>query len=226
MELNSLPSNPDSTSSVIKKNKFNTDEFILKNRWPLTFGLIGITLVGLGVFFAKNEGIGQRSNVEVLEATTEAQKADSVVVVEVSGAVESPGVYEMTGGSRIEDALIAAGGVSSDADRIWMEKFLNRAAEVSDGQKVYIPRESEQSDSGSSMISNPVVSGVGGVVTEGRININTASQNQLESLWGIGPVYAQNIIEQRPYSSVEELLSKGVIKQNVYDRNKDKLTVY
>jgi len=48
--------------------------------------------------------------------------------------------------------------------------------------------------------------------TSENININTASQNQLESLWGIGPVTAQNIIEQRPYSTVEELLNKKIFE--------------
>jgi competence protein ComEA len=57
------------------------------------------------------------------------------------------------------------------------------------------------------------------------ININTASASELESLWGIGPVYAQNIIEHRPYSKVEELLEKKVLKENVYERNKSLLTV-
>ena len=60
----------------------------------------------------------------------------------------------------------------------------------------------------------------------GLIDINTASQEELESLWGIGPVYAQNIIEQRPYSNVEELLTKKVIRSDIYEKNKDKLTVY
>ncbi|EKD47123.1 MAG: helix-hairpin-helix DNA-binding motif-containing protein, partial [uncultured bacterium] len=58
------------------------------------------------------------------------------------------------------------------------------------------------------------------------ININAASQSELETLWGIGPVTAQNIIEQRPYSSVEELLSKKIIKQNVYDKIKDQIAVW
>ena len=58
------------------------------------------------------------------------------------------------------------------------------------------------------------------------VNINSASQSELEGLWGIGPVYAQNIIEHRPYSKVEELIEKKILKTNVYDRNKETLTVY
>lgn len=58
------------------------------------------------------------------------------------------------------------------------------------------------------------------------VNVNTATQKELEALWGIGPVTAQNIIEQRPYSTVEELLNKKILKTNVYETNKDKLSVY
>src|SRR3989344_1087747 len=84
------------------------------------------------------------------------------------------------------------------------------------------PSEEENSKIPNSQNSNNEILGV----LDNLININTASQSELESLWGIGPVYAQNIIEQRPYSSVEELLTKKIIKQNVYDRVKDQISVY
>src|SRR3990172_3026747 len=204
-----------------KRKKFNFDELIFKYRWPLTFVLIGVILLGFGVFFAKNEGVDPQPKVEVLESAGEAQNSLSEIFVEVSGAVVNPGVFKFNEGARIEDVLISAGGVSSQGDRVWMEKYLNRAAKVTDGQKIYIPREDEDTSSGQINTENSVVLGTGGVAESRLININTATQGELETLWGIGPVYAQNIIEQRPYSSVEELLSKGVIKQNVYDKNKD-----
>ena len=217
------PTNKDSKIKQFKK--FNLDEFIFKYRWPLTFLLIGAILVGFGVFFAKDNNYANSTKVEVLESATEAQGITSEIVVEVSGAVESPGVYKFVTGARIEDALIAAEGVSADADREWMEKYLNRAAKISDGQKIYVPREGEDPKS-SAANGDSSVSGTGGVVGATAININTATNSELESLWGIGPVYAQNIIEHRPYSSVEELLTRKIIKTNVYERNKDKLTVY
>jgi competence protein ComEA len=142
--------------------------------------------------------------------------------------VEKPGVYKFTSGARVEEVLIVAGGISGDADRERMGKALNRAAKVTDGQKIHIPRVGESAD----------VAGVedfdgcqGETTDEGSgpnylININTARPKELESMWGIGPVTAQNITEQRPYSSVEELLTKKIIKSNVYEKNKDKLTVY
>lgn len=204
---------------------FNFDEFLFKYRWSLTLLLIGAILVGFGVIFAKGGANLSSTKVEVLESATETQDIGSEIVVEVSGAVESPGVYKFSLESRVEDVLIAAGGVSVDADRGWMEKFLNRAAKISDGQKIYIPREGEEVKSTTSN-GNPDEDATGGVAGDGLININTASQKELESLWGIGPVYAQNIIEQRPYSSIEELLTRKILKRNVYERNKDRLTVY
>lgn len=211
-------------SSFKISNKW--EDFLLRYKFQIIFVLIGSILIGFGAFLIKNETDGGSTKVEILEDATESEMKD--LVVEVAGAVENPGVYKLSTNARIEDLLIAAGGLSVNADREWMEKSLNRAAKITDGQKIYIPRTGEQSDvlsakdSGVYQTTSSNFSAGG----SGLININTASQKELESMWGIGPVYAQNIIEQRPYSSVEELLSRKIIKQNVYDRNKDKMTVY
>ena len=200
-------------------------EILYKFRFQILFVLLGLLLVGVGLFSSKKAGwLDSSSKVEVLESSTEGQDGIGGVVVEVAGAVENPGVYQLSEGARIEDALIAAGGISADADREWMEKILNRAAKITDGQKIYIKHIGEES---ANILG--VSSGSGGGLpanSEGVININTASQKELESLPGIGPVTAQNIIEHRPYSSVEELLQKKILKTNVYETNKDRLSVY
>ncbi|MCK4588212.1 helix-hairpin-helix domain-containing protein [Candidatus Woesebacteria bacterium] len=202
----------------------NWNELFFKYRFQILFFLIGAILIGLGLLLVKDSRITS-SKIEVLESTTEGLGEDLEIVVEVAGAVEKPGVYKLTEGVRIEDALISAGGISADADRLWMERSLNRAAKLIDGQKIYIPRKDEQ-------ISGVSVDNSGGYQTisssqgSGLVNINATNQKELESLWGIGPVTAQNIIEQRPYSSVEELLTKKILRSNVYERNKDKLSVY
>ena len=200
-------------------------EILYKFRFQILFVLLGLLLVGVGLFSSKKAGwLDSSSKVEVLESSTEGQDGIGGVVVEVAGAVQSPGVYQLSEGARIEDALIAAGGISADADREWMEKILNRAAKITDGQKIYIKHIGEES---ANILG--VSSGSGGGLpanSEGVININTASQKELESLPGIGPVTAQNIIEHRPYSSVEELLQKKILKTNVYETNKDRLSVY
>ena len=105
---------------------------------------------------------------------------------------------------------------------------MNRAAKVKDGEKIFIPSVDSQSGVLSASQNGVDQSGSStfGANSGDLININNASAKELESMWGIGPVYAQNIIDQRPYSNVDELLTKGVIKQNVYDRNFDIMTVY
>lgn len=221
-----------------RKNKLNLEinweEFLFKYRVQILLLLSGLILLGVGFLVAKGEIITS-PEIEVLENASEAKKSSSPIVVEVVGGVEKPGVYKLAGGARVEDALIAAGGISVNADRDWMEKMLNRAAKLVDGQKIYIPRVGEVSEGqnnqssvlsaknsgGYQSVSSSQGSGLGQLV-----NINTASVEELDSLWGIGRITAQNIIEHRPYSSVEELLTKKIIKKNVYEKNKNRLTVY
>jgi len=212
--------------------KFNFEEFVNKNRVPVVILLVGMILIGLGAFLFKKSYLAKSSGVEVLEATTESESTQKEVVVEIAGAVEKPGVYKMSSDARVNDLLEVAGGLTSDADSDWVEKTINKAAKLVDGQKLYIPNVDEVVDKQTNGVSanfdrgsTDVLGSIGGGQIK-YVNINTATQSELEELWGIGPVYAQKIIEYRPYSSVEELLTKDVIKENVYERNHELLTVY
>lgn len=197
------------------------DSFLSSYRYPLIAVFVGLILIGLGAFYVKSGGDGSETKVEVLSGSTAAQNAE--FVVEVGGAVEKPGVYKLSAESRIDDALVLAGGLSADADRDWVEKTLNRAAKIADGQKIYIPKIGETGT------SHGVLTGgteTGGVPQSSLTNINTASLSELDKLPGIGPVYGQSIIDHRPYSTPEELVSKGALKQGVYEKIKDKVSVY
>ncbi len=202
-------------------------EFLERNKIFLFVFLAGLILISFGALLVKKSIDLSPTKVEVLEETTESDK-DKEIVVEVEGAVERPGVYKLAKNSRIEDVLISAGGFSSIADRGWIEKNLNRAQKLSDGQKIYIPRVDEQSEVLSAKNSGiyQTTSSNFDVRGSALININTASLKELDSLPGIGPVYGQNIIEHRPYSNTSELLSKGVLKKSVYEKIKDLVTVY
>ena len=136
-------------------------------------------------------------------------------MVHVDGAVLKPGVYELSESARVSDAVSASGGLSDSAD---MTK-VNLAAKVSDGQKIYVPKIGESDVKG-------VGVGDAGSGSTGLININTASESQLDTLPGIGPVTAQKIIASRPYSTPEELLTKKAVGQSVYEKIKDLVTVY
>lgn len=200
-------------------------DFFSRNRIFLVAFIGGFVLIGLGILLTRNVG---STKVEVLEATTEGFSAGSEIVVEIAGEVEKPGVYKLAKDARIEDLLVISGGVSSTADREWIEKFLNRAAKLIDGQKLYIPTIGEQSkvSSANNTVGNQTVSPNFSGQGSGLINVNAATLKELDSLPGIGPVYGQNIIEHRPYSNIEELLSKGVLKKSVYEKIKNLIIAY
>jgi competence protein ComEA len=211
-----------------KKKKFNIDEFLNEYKVPIVFGLIGLILVGFGVILFKDTQFLGSDKVEVLESASGVQSDQKDFVVEVAGAVEKPGVYKLDAESRIEDVLVVSGGLSSKADREWVEKYVNRASKLTDGQKLYIPAVGEQSDVLSAKESEGYqsASGARGSGFGNLVNINTATLKELDSLPGIGPVYGQSIIEHRPYSTVEELLSKDALKKSTYEKVKDLVTVY
>ena len=202
---------------------FEQIKFLYKNNQKLIiFLLLGLILIGFGVLLYKTDIFSPGDKVEVLNNVTEPQDNNSEVVVEIAGAVIKPGVYRLPFGSRIDDLLIISGGLSQDASRNWVEKNINRAAKLIDGQKIYIYHSDEISakDSGGIKLDQ----GVLGADSGGLVNINTSDQKGLELLVGIGPVYAQNIIEHRPYSNLEELVSKGAISQKVFDKIKNDIT--
>ena len=152
--------------------------------------------------------------------SAETQTGDQKITVDVEGAVINPGVYSLNSNSRVKDALIAAGGISSSADRYWIAKNLNLALKLSDSMKIYIPFQGE-TDSAS---SGQAASGV--VQTSSLININSASLSELDTLPGIGPVTAQKITDGRPYSSIDDLLTKKIVKSSVFEKIKNKISVY
>lgn len=204
----------------------NFDEVLLKYRYVILLVLGGVILTGIGFFYYKNGGLGQ-TKVEVLDDSS-TPLTGTLIVVEIEGQVEKPGVYKLENGSRIDDLLIAAGGLSGDADRSWTDKYLNRAAKISDGQKLYIPKVGEQT-LGTSANSGGVDQNISTNISSdssGKININSATLGELDKLPGIGPVYGQSIVDHRPYSTTEEMVSKGAIRQSVYDKIKDLVVVY
>ena len=216
-----------------EKAGFDADVFLFNFRKPLTLFIIGLIFIGMGVIIYKTSLFSSGAEVEILEkanqnATYSSQgefKSTATVVVEISGAVEHPGVYKLQEGARVDDLLIASGGVAATADRLWVGKYLNRAAKLTDGQKIYIPQRNENITAKSDGVnSNTSAGNVAGISQEALLNINTATKADLENLPGIGPVYAQNIIDKRIYSSVEELLTKGVLKKSVYEKIKDLIT--
>jgi len=195
---------------------------IFKDRpYLVTLGLLGGLLLVVGVFSVVV--ISSRTGGEdlVIQKAGEAEELGSKLVADVAGAVMKPGVYELKGNARVNEALIAAGGLGEEADREWVEKNLNLAAKVTDGQKIYIPSEGE-----TEKVAPLQGKGTTLMTRLDLVNINTASSAELDTLWGVGEATAKKIIDSRPYGAVEELLTKKAVKNNVYEAIKDSVSVY
>src|SRR3989338_3702942 len=178
--------------------------------------MVVVVMIVLGVVIA---ALGLRKEEPKVEYISGGQQEEKIWV-DVGGGVVSPGVYELSSGQRVKDALVAAGGLSGSADREYVAKMINMADKISDGQKIYIPL---MNTPGSKVTQSVDKSDNPGVVL---INVNTASQSQLDSLWVVGSERAKAIIDNRPYKTVDELVSKKVLPKNVVEKNKTILTVY
>lgn len=147
------------------------------------------------------------------------------IVVDVSGAVVTPGLYRLASGARVGDAIDAAGGFSPrvDAERVGRE--LNLAASLKDGAQVHVPSRDDPAAGGGPGASPGGGGGSGG----GQfVNINTATEAELDALSGIGPVTAGKIIESRataPFKTVDELRERGLVGQKTFDKIRAQLTV-
>lgn len=130
------------------------------------------------------------------------------IVVDVAGAVSRPGLHRLMEGDRVGDAILAAGGFGPRADLVAASMDLNLAEPLTDGTKVLVPE-----------LGSGPVSTASSVSVGGRIDLNRASQAELESLPGIGPVTARKIVDaraERRFGSVEDLRTRGLVGEAVY----------
>jgi competence protein ComEA len=153
-----------------------------------------------------------------------ATKTSARVTVHVAGAVAKPGVYDLAGGARVIDAIEAAGGGAPDADL----NRLNLAAKVADGQRVLVQRVGEAAPAASASAGGSG-SGGGSADPSGLVNLNSATQAELEALPGIGPSLAGSIITERErrggFRSVNELRDVRGIGEKRFADLKDKVTI-
>lgn len=120
------------------------------------------------------------------------------IVVNVAGAVEKLGVYRLPHGSRVNGVLVAAGGLSEEADRDWTSRYINLAQLVSDGIKIYIPAVGEQQEIGGVFTQPLSITESGSVIrleTAKKININNATAAELDTLWGIGEKVRKQLLK-------------------------------
>ena len=154
---------------------------------------------------------------------------DSAVIkdikVYVCGAVQRPDVYEISADSRIVDAVSAAGGFAIDA----YPEAMNLAETVSDGSRIYVPTKEEVD--ALAVVYSDTGSGSGGTTNDstGRVNINTATLEELTTLPGIGDTRARAIIDYREqngaFGNIEDIMQVTGIKEKSFSKIKDSICV-
>ena len=195
--------------------------------------VVGIVASVAGGAFLMFRGSGSPDGMtitldEPASAATPATYAEvpTTIKVYVSGEARHPGVYELPADARSDDALQAAGGPTSDAA---LEK-INLAKRISDEDHIHIPGQSERGDSrGASEVISSVSAGGVGADLSGKLNINTATVEELTSLPNIGPSRASAIVDYReregPFDSVDDLMNVGGIGEKITDSIRDLVVV-
>lgn len=147
------------------------------------------------------------------------------IYVDVCGAVNHPGVYSLNPGSRVFQAIEAAGGCIDQA----AGEYVNQAERLSDGQQVYVPTRQEAEEQKLSHSAAAAVQGKDVPDMAGKVNLNTADETELTALTGIGATRAQAIIlyreENGPFSSIEEIMNVQGIKEGTFEKIKDDIVV-
>lgn len=165
--------------------------------------------------------------------TPPSSTAQPEIVVHVMGAVKSPGVYHLSTDARVHEAIEKAGGKTDQAD----VHGLNLAAKMRDGEQIYVPEIHQIPDVGqtiptsSSSAAPPQPSVRRSASSDGsRININTATFQELQTLRGIGPTMAQRIIEYRQtsgrFATVDDLTNVKGVGEKTLEKIRDSITAY
>ena len=162
----------------------------------LIIATVALLAGGVVLIVRSSDAGGMEIALPTPEAQPAATRQAAEIKVYVTGAVASPGVYAVEAGSRLEQVVEAAGGLTGDAD----PEAVNLAVRVEDEQHWHVPRAGER--------AAPPASGG---QASAKIDLNSATSRELETLPGIGEVKAQSIVDYRqangPYSSVDDLLA-------------------
>lgn len=185
-----------------------------------------IITVSIFMFFPKTS-TDVPSTVKTItnDNTMAPDKSSQTYTIDISGAVAKPNVYKVPADSTISDVITIAGGFSKAADMEYIGRNFNLAKGIVNQEKIYIPTKADIEEG----LFTPEMVTIENIekqipdsieISEG-ISINSATTEELDTLPGIGPVTAQKIIDNRPYGSLEELLSKKAINNTNYEKIKD-----
>ena len=184
-------------------------------------GGILLILVGVGGLFSKKEESVEETTVvetTVLAEKTEASTTqETVIFVDIKGAVKNPGVYQMKVGDRVKDALDAAGGLTAEAD----SQKVNLAQRVEDQMVIVVPKVGEEAE------EIPAGETRKEATKEGKVNINTATVEELKTLKGVGEKKAEAIIEYRKkngsFQTKEDLMKVRGIGKKLFESFQERI---
>ena len=194
--------------------------------WSLTvkaavIGGVLLLLVGVGGLFSKKEEAVE--DVTVVETTALAEKTEVsttqvvVIFVDIKGAVKNPGVYQMKAGDRVKDALDAAGGLTGEAD----SQKVNLAQRVEDQMVIVVPKVGEEATEIPAGGTSKEAS------KDGKVNINTATVEELKTLKGVGEKKAEAIIEYRKkngsFKTKEDLMKVRGIGKKLFESFQERI---
>ena len=205
------------------KNVADLKELLFLNKESIKKAALPVTVVAALLLFWIGGGSSSGEEIDKVEASAlddsnyEIVVESSDIYVDIAGCVINPGVYKVKSGTRLFEVIEKAGGLSENADTI----SINRAEEVSDGQKIIINSKETLQDSSGIYISDGT--------TNGKININKADATKLQEIPGVGPSTAQKIIEYRTktgrFNSIEDIMNVSGIGQKTFENMKDYITV-
>lgn len=198
-------------------------------RIPILLGGLSVALIAVSVIILVKSTQTEtpiqfsRTDEQTEVSTLGSESANfKAILADIEGAVLRPGIVSLPAGSRVEDAIVAAGGLAGNADEQYIAQNINRALKVADGMKVYIPEAGEDPTSYNmgTLLQRP-----DGQSQNVLVSVNTASKDLLDSLPGVGPVTAQKIIDNRPYRTLEDLVAKKAIGPALFDKLKNMLSL-
>jgi competence protein comEA helix-hairpin-helix repeat region len=181
-------------------------------------------------FITDKEYIENNNNLDIVTEAEESKKIENnKTVIYITGAVKNEGIYELDENSRIADAIEKAGGLNEDANI----QDINLAYIVEDGMKIYIPKKSEKSNEIQNNTNEYIVKENGNAKSSKnnneKVNINTATQAELETLPGIGPSIAVKIINYRKengkFAKIEDIKKVSGIGENKYSKIKELIKI-
>ena len=184
-------------------------------------GGILLILVGLGGLFSKKEESIEETEIVVTtvlaEKTEVSTTQETVIFVDIKGAVKNPGVYQMKVGDRVKDALDAAGGLTDEAD----SQKVNLAKRLEDQMAIVVPKVGEEAE------EIPAGETRNEATKEGKVNINTATVEELKTLKGVGEKKAEAIIEYRKkngsFQTKEDLMKVRGIGKKLFESFQERI---